>query len=274
MLTKCIWCNEHPIKTKRTMLCEYCQRNFYNYGKPEGKKDESYLSPYNIRRRCISNMINKYGIGIIKDFNLLKKNPASTLSWLGEKYGFSRERARQLFEVVFNAPYTITFKKKVKNYNKDIACVNDPRRKYADYKNNGGNVWKSAKTEKMFFEKCVEKGLNPEILCNNKIDIKINGYLIDVKGCFSPYKASNHARKPYYHYNITKYQFENAEFIACYHSHQKCFYIIPINAITGRSIFIRQEPSNHKNAKNRYEPYKNAWHLLRGVVYYNYREVN
>ena len=255
-------CEINPIKYQRRNLCEKCYYKAWRNGalEPIPKKTN--------RKYLTNNLVKKYGADILDDFKMLKKNPAWTLERLGKKHGFSRERARQLFEVVFGKPYTSSSIKKSKMLKKDIGCVNDPRYKYAEYKRNWGNSckstrWKSAVTEKMFFDRCEEMGLTIEVPCGSKIDIKINGYWVDVKSCFAQSFTSKGQKTPHRRFGITSEQSKKCDFIACYHGGEKAFFIIPKKEFCGgHGIYISEVNTNWGGSKNRYWEYKNAWHLL------------
>ena len=267
MLTKCIWCNVNPVEVKRTCLCNYCN----NLVRVSGVPATNFERACRVERRGrfkisnskrITNLINKYGVEIIDDFELLRSSPAWTLERLGEKHGFTRERARQLFRTIFKESYTKAHKKKMATYKKDIGCVNDPRYKFAEYKRSGCNTWKSAKTEKMFFDECESRGLEPEILCSNAVDIKINGYMIDVKSCFAPQLVPG-AKTQNLRFKISTKQRKKCDFIACYHSTEKSFFIVPREFFPeGSQLYISETMTDYYGSKNKYWEYKDAWHLL------------
>jgi len=212
-------------------------------------------------KKSIKRLVEKHGEEFLADFNDLKKKQFWNLVDIGNKYGFSREYARQIYKSLYNKPYRPIRTKKTKKI-KDISCVHDPRRKYADYKENNSAVWKSAKTESMFFNECEKRGFKLEILCRKSIDIKINTYLIDVKSCFKPRLYHPESKTRYLVFHLSKHQLKNADFIACYHSVEEVFFIVPIGDVGSVNIYILESKSHHYNAKNRYWEFKDAWHLL------------
>lgn len=258
----CIQCNLRPVAIKKRGLCNNCYAALRVKGllPPLPKKT---LSESNWYQR--QSLIKRYGKNIIKDFEQLKNNYGWTLERLGEKYGFTREYARQAYEFVFDEKYTEKIEHFKEVRSNDIeTCPNDPRHKFADYKRNGSNVWKSAKTEKMFFDECEKRNLNPQILCTRTIDIKVNGHLIDVKSSFTASLFGLGSKTPYMRFGISKKQRKKCDFIACYHGLKKVFFIIPKEAMTkSNMIYISKEQSDYCNARNRYWEYKDAWHLLK-----------
>ena len=213
-------------------------------------------------QKSTKKLVKKYGKEFLVDFHDLEKKPFWNLVDIGNKYGFSREYARQIYKSLYHKPYRPIRTKKTKKM-KELSCVHDPRRKYADYKKNNGNVWKSAKTEKMFFDECEKRGFKIEIPCSKSIDIKINNHLIDVKSCFKSKHYSPLVKTKYLRFSISKHQFENANFVACYHSVEELFFIIPTGWIQSMTIYISESKSHHYNAKNRYWEFRDAWRLLR-----------
>lgn len=257
----CVECNKNQIYIKKRKLCGSCYMKLY-------RLDLLQPIPKNIRdKHTLKKLIKKYGKKILKDFETLKSNYGWTLERLAQKHGFTREYARQLYEIIFNEKYT----KKVEHF-KDIracdvdVCPNDPRYKYAEWKRGNNNVWKSAKTEKMFFDECKKRKLKPKLLCDRAVDIKINGYFVDVKSCFSLHTFGNGNITPYRVFNFSQKQRKKCDFFACWHDGEKSFFIIPkkeIKTNLSNRIQISEVKTDHYSSKNRYWEYKNAWCLLK-----------
>ena len=268
MLTKCIWCNVNPMQVKRTCLCNYCNNLVRNSGVPATNFERACRVERRGRFKIsnskrITNLMNKYGAEIIDDLELLKSSPAWTLERFGEKHGFTREYARQLFRIIFKEAYTKAHKKKMTIYKEDTGCIHDPRRKFAEYKRNGSNVWKSALSEKMFFDECEKRGLVSEILCSTEIDIKINGYFVDVKSSFTPLLMSKYSITPYRRFSFSPQQRERCDFLACYHGGEKAFFIVPKEDFPPcNGIYISEVKTDHFSSKNRYWQYRNAYNQL------------
>jgi len=205
-------------------------------------------------------LIKKYGKEIIEDINKLNHQPYWNLKDLGVKYGFTREYARQLYNIFYKRPYRPVRTKKMEEKNKDLTCFHHPIRKYIDYKKGNYNTWKSVVIEKLFYEECKKREYNIEILCSNYIDIKVNGYLIDVKSCYT-LNLHKGQKIPYYKYRISINQKKHCDFIACYHNTTKSFFIIPNNSIPKcRYIYLLEKKSEF--SKNKFWIYENAWNLL------------
>lgn len=253
----CIKCNKKKIHIQKRKLCESC------YHKARRKRELLPLSKKS-KRAIKKTLSKKYGSKIITDFNNLNKKQFWNLSNISKKFGFTRERARQIYIILYDAPYSPTMIAKTKKRNDYMGCTNDPRYKVAEYKKGNNPVWKSAKTEKMFFDECNKKKINTEFPCKKEIDIKSNGYFVDIKSAFSPKHFSPNNKIKYFHFGISKIQKNNCDFLACYHGKEKKFFIIPKKEFKNvTSIYISETPSTYHNAKNRYWEYKDAWHLLK-----------
>lgn len=263
---KCIWCCDQPIKYRLNMLCGYCGRSFAqdnilptNLFVKRGRKKLT-------RTEKIENLKTRHGDEIITDLEGLKVNPFLTLDAVGKKYDLSRERIRQLYNFYhYPHKYKKAFLQKSKEYKEmvsgDIACKNDPRHKLAEYKV-GSTHRQGAKIEKLFFDRCVDLGIDVEIPCKQTVDFKINGYGVEVKSRSGSTLLPG-AKTPHYSFTIHKRQMNEADFFACYHNKTKSFFIIPKHAISTRgNITILREKSDYPIAKNKYWEYKYAWHLL------------
>lgn len=281
MLTKCIWCENEPIKIKKNFLCAKCYALYRAHGKPEKKKRTTktvgYVPvPNDItykRGKTIKGLIYKYGVKMLADFIALSNRPFYSLRDFADKYGFTRERARQIHFRLIGKPFQETASKKtamILEERKSMGCVHDPRQKINYYKKRT-NKFKAAEIEKLFFDLCEEKGLNPQAPCSPEFDLKVNGFSIDVKSCFTPFLPPG-AITPQHRYQISKTQLEKCHFFACYHKVEKSFFIIPKISIPIKNkkiknrnvIHISEKKTNHRgSSKNRYWEFKDAWHLLK-----------
>ena len=216
----------------------------------------------------ILNLREKYGPEILEDLNNLNHDLFNDLTQIAKKYKVTRERARQWYKMIFGHGYRKILKEKTKKRNQDIACVHDPRRKVADYKKDSV-MYRAAKVEKMFLKKCQKIKLGFNVPCTGEVDIKVNGYMVDVKSCSNPKRYSPGAKIKYFRYIAKGTQIETADFFACYHPVEKVFFIIPRAATNeiGKadliSIYINECQSNYHTARNRYWEFRDAWYLLK-----------
>jgi len=211
-------------------------------------------------------MCDRDGVDILKDLRKSRNNPYFTLTQIGEKYGFSREYACQLYALIYKDRFRIDPNKKKKGKEKEITCVHNPKRKVADYKQSGF-IYQGAVTEKLFMCRCELLGLSIEIPCSSEVDIIVNGYSVDVKTSKSSNQTSTRSKTKYSHFQISKDQRELCHFFACYSEITNDWYIIP-NEEQGkkfkksRFIYIAQVASRYHNAKNKYLKFKNRFDLL------------
>ena len=216
-----------------------------------------------LRRDKINYMVDKYGSEILTDLEKLRTLPYSTLQGVGEKYGVSREYVRLMFKTVYSKPYTCALREKRKVAKKEnkISCTHDPRHKVCEYIPNGP-VYKGAICEAEFLEQCESRGFCVRPILRQVVDLRVNGYLVDVKYCSVPI-PTNPGGPPYYRYVVSKNQVQLCDFFACYHPGEEAFFIIPNTTLPPKSGIISiYIPKESTNSENKYWKYKNAWHLL------------
>ena len=213
-------------------------------------------------------LTNKYGVQFWNDFKDLETRHFWNLTDLAQKYGFSREYARQIYVFLKGEGYTKSKVRKTQKRlkNENLTCVHDPRHKVAEYKREGHN-YKAVQIEKLFLKECKKRKFQIEIPCNQTVDIKINDFWVDVKSSFCTRITRPSSLIEYYVYHSKGKQVDIIDFLACYHLFEKTFFIIPAKIIKPDScnvmnIYIAKEKSTYHNAKNRYWKYKGAWHLL------------
>jgi hypothetical protein len=215
----------------------------------------------------------------LKDYNLLlAKESTLRLNDIGNKYGYTREYARQSFERIFGFKYTA-----IKNNRKAIRTekINElrlrsknPVNKVEQCENLNSTVGKGILIEKKVLTIC--EALNYKIspyVENNSIDLVINGFNVDVKSCYKSRLTGAGQHTPTYHFAISESQM-NADFVICYAVPMNKFFIIPFNSFpAGGHIYIPEKRvmewsdngfnSNAQIRINKYYQYLEAWNLLR-----------
>ena len=237
-------------------LCLFCYRDIFNLAKSK--------SP---RVSMLNRKVKQFGEEFLDDLHALETRPFFTLTDFGNKYGLSRERIRQIYFKLSRKNFRAVRGKKsrkIREETKSLGCVNDPRYKFAEYKCGKNNVRKGAKAEKLFYDECINRGFLVSILCDRGIDIKVNGYLIDVKSCYKSRLLPGAKTKRMY-FAFSEKQRDEADFLVCYSHELGCFYIIPKKEFLsgGLSLSIPIKEDGYHNCKNRYKQYKEAWHLLK-----------
>jgi hypothetical protein len=178
---------------------------------------------------------------------------------LGKKYGVSKEAVRQWINKingygVFNNPNG--YRK-----NKDLSCWFHPANKVALC--SGGSMLSGAIVEKRFYYKCLELGLNIFPSKDISFDFIVNDKIVDVKSSHKPRIVGNKNDGKYFSFKATYKQSHNADFLACFHPYEDCFFILPKEYFHGRLVFyIRESKSNRYNACNKIWEYKDAFNLF------------
>ena len=213
------------------------------------------------RERFKEKIVERYGLDILEELERAKENPFYKLADVARKFGFTREYARQLFDMIY--PKSIRYYHKEKKEDlKAIDCPHNPFYKVAEYKP-GSAKFKGAVIEKLFIEQAKNQGLRVFPCCDAKIDFSVNGHLVEVKSSYTAHLMRKGCITCYYRYGLLSEQKVKADFIACYHILRKSFFIIPIGAFKGRSIYLPEKPSSYHAARNKWMKYENAWNLLK-----------
>jgi hypothetical protein len=197
-------------------------------------------------------LIERYGKEIIDDLKKVKAVPLFTLQYVADKYGFSREYARQIYKNTFGEKYTVARKKKERALKIKTSCQNDPRHKVADFKR-GSSVHIGAIAEKLFMCRCDLLGHNVTLFKDKLIDIQVNGKTVDVK-------SSKQRKGPYHRFCASKKQTEVCDFFACYVFEEDSFYIVPNKKKGELKAWYLYIPKKQK--KHKYSKFKNRFDLL------------
>ena len=213
------------------------------------------------RIKRIEKITEKYGREILTDFYNVNKVQYFNLTSISKKYKFSREYARQIYNLIFKKPFRPSRSLKALDRRKDISCSKNPYHKVAEYK--AGIILKGAKYEKIFMDICIEHGFKVTLPNSNAIDLVVNGKNVEVKACLKP-KLARDSITRICHYNISKKQLQKADYFACYHPKEDTFFIIPNTFANKKSmgLYINEVKTNHYNSKNRHWEFKDAWDLL------------
>lgn len=250
----CQCCETNLVESKKRPLCKRCYQKLHKAGLLD-------TYPLIIDRTAIeSKYSEKYGEQIVSDFKAIINNPDIRLNDIAVKYGFTRERARQLFKLINGFSYTNV--KKTKAYKQliqqSIEKI-DPIRRAKEHK---GHVGIAAKSEEQFYLIC--KSLNFDIYPKkngNVFDFVVNGFNVDVKTATHSYSFWQIGPR-YYHFSMTERQHSGLDFLACHAAPEDDFYIIPKSALSSRSVYIRDKKTGGDQAIDKYEGYKGAFQLM------------
>lgn len=193
-------------------------------------------------------LTRKHGTQILKDFDDLFTRQFWNLADLGKKYGFSRERARQVFQKLYGYGYgQIKAKKAVKRNQEQNLC----------------SIYLPPRLESLLL-KLEEIGLNIKKMSHGKFEI--NGHLVRYYKA-SPFNYSGYGGK---HLRVV---FWNDSFDFGIVRGDEHFYVVPKNEFSFEPgpqrlvLYIRLTPYRDVKRYGR-KPrdigkYKEAWHLLR-----------
>lgn len=205
----------------------------------------------------------KYGESIYLDLIKLRDEKSATLQWFGNKYGFTKEYSRQLFNKFFLFPYTEKIKKNKDKRRTDYLfnCEKKrlPQSKVERYKKTG-SAYRGALVELLVFELCESFGFNIAPPYTRCTDLVINKYLCEIKSSEIAFLTNPEVSpdKYYYRFALKKSEYEKLDFLICYAIPKNEFYIIPKAAIKGLNVYIGKNDDKCYASK-----YKSAWNLLK-----------
>lgn len=261
----CAVCGVRPVEMKKRRACHPC----YRVAKATGTlKQVPYIEPPEERMNTYKvGLTLRFGEDFLKDLSDLDTRHFWNLTEMGKKYGVTTEYIRQIHKKINGRGFREIKNKKTRERGVDIACKYDPRHKAAEYKPNSP-AQISAMKAKLFYEICIKKGFEVDVLRNQSANLRVNGHCISVHTAQTA-KTIPGAKTPKYHYSFKKNQIALADYYACWHERMSCFFIIP-NRWKGpgkreQSIYINEIKSDFHTAKNKYYEYKDAWHLLERI---------
>jgi hypothetical protein len=211
------------------------------------------------QKKMAMRLYTKYGNDFLVQLkDVYEKKPFWSLSKIARNFKLSRERVRQIYNVMYLEG--IRDNVNPKKIEQDLTCINDPRSKVTYYKC-GSKPFFGAVSEKLFMEECEKRGFEFKVVCESKYDMVVNGYKVEIKSRTRPSLSRGNVWQC--GFNLHTGQKEATDIFACYHPIEKSFFIIPKSALEHRvTLSIRACKSNDIRAKNRYWEYQNAWHLL------------
>jgi len=207
------------------------------------------------------------GPEFITDMDALLERPYWTLTGFGEKWGLSKERARQIFLKLHGKPYgdVISLKKKrVEEDLKELPCQNDPRVKMAEW-DKSNLLYGSAYAQMLVFDKCKELGFDVQVPCSGMNRLVINGYMVIPKQCSERHLFSPVGGLKYYRIHATVNQIKECDFMIAYVEPWDCFYVFPKKEFQRVGVYLREEDVNTycTSRGHNYQAYREAWGQLR-----------
>jgi len=251
----CIRCGEKEERVKTRHLCLSC------YGIVRNRGEVMLYPKEDVFAKKLS---QKYGNGIIQDFLRVAVSPDLGLSDVADKYGFSRERARQIYLELFNEPYTNSkHNKSITRATRANHAKHDLALRPARYK---GNILKGVSSEFIVEQIC--RSLGYSVVANNHgstIDLIINGKNVEVK---SSHQVTITIRGGcgFYRFHCRKKQRDCADFFILHIVPEGRFFIVSHTETLKEWVYVRPINARKKWRKKtivgEIEKYANAWHLL------------
>lgn len=269
MNEKCICCGVREIYFKKRMLCTSCYSSLRSVGRL------SEFPPI-VKLPKKNGWVKKYGEEILTDLQGLVDDHHETLSSIGERYGISRERIRQMFELIYGFKYTVIMRAKTEKRRRikfeKLIARRDPRYKVENFKKDS-LIYRGAESEKKVFDIC--SALNYEIkpYHSQTIDLVINGYKVDIKSSYCTTFTHKSQKTPAFHFHLRPSQ-RIADFVICHAVPLNKYFVIPISEYPkGNHLYIPQsrisEWETGRYGKtpikrvSHYYDYLEAWHLLK-----------
>ena len=296
----CSSCNENPVYSRKTNLCKFCYTRPGKFFYPDNERikiSKRVPRPPKIKRKRVGlpltinfrrphivpftprfidrtnkklqlGIFKRYGIEFFNDLDTATQNPFFNLKDIGDKYGLTRERIRQIYKAIYGTPFNQIKREKRKDMFATDPCINDPRIKAAETKSFG------VRSELDVFKKCESLGFDVKPNCASTADLWVNGYVVDVKSAKKSFQPGLVSK--YYHFAIKSPQLKICDFFICHITSKNTFYVIPKGKIhrrkpllngKGASIYIRDETvksgKNLYSENDNYKPFKEAWNLLK-----------
>ena len=232
------------------------------------KLSDSTIRTVKNKQMFIDHLKEKYGRSVFNDLDKLSKDFNLTLNWLGEKYGFTREYARQIFFRYYGYKYSRKVFKRVDRHKKekerirkqDFHLYYDPKYKVRRFKRES-QVLRGAMVELKAKEICKHYKYKITITPEKSIrliDLIVNDLFCEVKSSSKAFNPSNGNSYMYFNCRFTPKQKEKADFLFWYIIPTDTFYIIPSSAFPmGLTLYVPEIEIPH-----RYSEFRNAWHLL------------
>ena len=252
---KCLCCKENQIDIIQRGLCNDC----YHYARKTNTLD---CYPKDKRRLIAA----KYSKEVIDDYKALITDTSLTLSSVAMKHGYTRERARQVFELINGFHYTVIKNKRLLNNIENKKSVSlgkrNPIYKVNLYKDNtSSRQYKGFVVEKKVLDIC--NALNYAVgpyTKDNSIDLVVNGFNVEIKSAYKTCLVGKGQLTGSFPFHFSEEQ-KSADFVICYAAPLSKFFIIPKeNFPSGRSIYIPEKQTMTWKQNNTTQVRKNHWY--------------
>ncbi len=262
-MERCWLCDIRPIDMELKPLCHLC------YSLCRKKKVLHIFPLINSENKTITRLMDKYGQGFDDDMEVLRSGQ-TTLAKIGNKYGLSRERIRQIYPKFFKEEYTevahgkhvATLARKEKEYEEHMVFDNRLKRAKKNCTTYIGII-----AENLFKNKCESLGYAVKMMNGHHInDAEVNGIPVDIKSrTESAIYGKCKSHQKYYHFNTTDKQRKAVKFFPFFLFDENSWYIFPVEEIKSNTFFVPKYDIEY-NGYHKYrdiQKYREAWHLLK-----------
>lgn len=213
--------------------------------------------------------------GLDVSLKRLSYDTSTTLESVAKQYGVSRERIRQIYQELFDTPYTNCLAEKTK-IRKEIFRTKK-RAKREQYRQNiylrlitynNGQAKRGTLIEWIVYQRCLDLGYDVKVGDTNTIDLLVNGLRVEVKSRNNAAIGSKTSKILYYKFNIRDKQSELADYFVLYVAPKNEFYIVPNDKkgiCKSRLINIPEHETYTATSKHEMPKYLEAWYLLSNI---------
>lgn len=216
-------------------------------------------------------LVRKYGVSIIKDLEKCRTTPFFGLSEIGRKYNFTRERARQIYFIFYEYPYTVDLRKKRAMIDEEVNslgnryCASHPGALEVNNRLNKDTVNLKRKLLKALDDIGVKYTFN-----YRPTEVEANGKTIAVRSCMKSNATAKDTVEYWRFTGIPKYIH-----VVVGLTPDGKEYVIPIRQvrsntrINGDTIYICATPGKRKyNTRSKVDwgQYVNNWDSLGGYL--------
>lgn len=262
----CCNCGCNSILINKWKLCNSCYTKFRKSAQFKHTKtvDQKKIYKTNL-------IIERYGTGLFKDMELSQSLHSITLRSIGDKYGISRERVRQLYKYYYGKSWREG--KGPHKQEHDIGCEYDPKQKMLAYDINMATqrTFIRAQIEVELLNKCKSFNFPVTIIPSQRRRFIINGFssimYIATKASVTTKCYKNPMR--YYRLVINDSTLYQSDFLifAIYNNDLQTFYTFPFDYWKDkRSIYVPARETRYRRKNNVSKciaEYQEGWQLFK-----------
>jgi hypothetical protein len=207
-----------------------------------------------------ANLTRRHGKDFLDDFDgVAALEEGKTLTWIANKYGFSRQNACALFRSLFGVPYTGLMTKRVRR-TADRKCriTRDPLERL---KRSGGNVY--LPTKAAVYRLLKARGATVEPMHHYSLaDFFCNGFSVKVLVSIHPFRSSVPGKR-YHRFDARPGKKGFCDVYVLYAADIKSFFVVPKHE-TRNVMYVPERQPDLLERGGRYYKYINQWGLLLG----------